>query len=75
VQGLSGCTLEEVVSLSPDWISNMGLQQSLTPSRNNGFLNMFALMRQKAAELSDGQQVRLQPRLPIPHSDSEKQHV
>ncbi|KAK9915443.1 hypothetical protein WJX75_009239 [Coccomyxa subellipsoidea] len=56
VQGLSGCTLEEVVSLSPDWISNMGLQQSLTPSRNNGFLNMFALMRQKAAELSDGQQ-------------------
>ncbi|BDA43403.1 probable BolA-like protein 1 at C-terminar half [Coccomyxa sp. Obi] len=56
VQGLSGSTLEEVASLSPDWISEMGLQQSLTPSRNNGFLNMFALMRQKAAELSHEQQ-------------------
>ncbi|CAL8468621.1 g8161 [Coccomyxa elongata] len=56
VQGLSGSTLQEVASLSPDWISEMGLQQSLTPSRNNGFLNMFALMRQKAAELSHAQQ-------------------
>ena len=60
VQGLSGSTLEEVASLSPDWISEMGLQQSLTPSRNNGFLNMFGLMRQKAAELSHAQQVSLQ---------------
>lgn len=60
VQGLSGSTLEEVASLSPDWIGEMGLQQSLTPSRNNGFLNMFALMRQKAAELSHAQQVSLQ---------------
>ncbi|CAL5221620.1 g3842 [Coccomyxa viridis] len=55
VQGLSGCKPEEVAHLTPDWITRIGLQQSLTPSRNNGFLNMFGLMRHKAAQLLDGQ--------------------
>ena len=55
VQGLSGCKPEEVAGLTPDWITTIGLQQSLTPSRNNGFLNMFGLMRHKAAELLEGQ--------------------
>lgn len=51
VQGLSGTTPEEIVRIPPDWITSMGLQQSLTPSRNNGFLNMFKLMQKKALEL------------------------
>lgn len=33
-------------------IDALGLKQKLTPSRNNGFLNMFRLMQQKAAQLS-----------------------
>lgn len=51
VQGLSGCTPEEIVRIPPDWIASMGLQQSLTPSRNNGFLNMFRLMQKKSLDL------------------------
>ena len=51
VLGLSGCPPETVVQMDPDWISHMGLQQSLTPSRNNGFLNMFKLMQQKSLQL------------------------
>lgn len=51
VQGLSGCTPEEIVRIQPDFIAMLGLQQSLTPSRNNGFLNMFKLMQGKALEL------------------------
>ena len=45
VKGLTGATPEDVVRLSPDWIADMGLSQSLTPSRNNGFLNMFLTMQ------------------------------
>lgn len=33
----------------PDFIAMLGLQQALTPSRNNGFLNMFKLMQARWA--------------------------
>uniref|UniRef100_A0A6N2KYF7 Fe-S metabolism associated domain-containing protein n=1 Tax=Salix viminalis TaxID=40686 RepID=A0A6N2KYF7_SALVM len=51
VQGLSSRPIEEVLRVSPDFAVSLGLQQSLTPSRNNGFLNMLKLMQKKAIEL------------------------
>jgi len=45
VQGLNGCTPQQVCGIEPDFIELLGLKQSLTPSRNNGFLNMFRLMQ------------------------------
>ncbi|KAJ6752528.1 hypothetical protein OIU85_002900 [Salix viminalis] len=36
VQGLSSRPIEEVLRVSPDFAVSLGLQQSLTPSRNNG---------------------------------------
>ncbi|XP_006857681.2 sufE-like protein 1, chloroplastic/mitochondrial [Amborella trichopoda] len=51
VEGLSGNSPPEIVKISPDFIHIMGLNQSLSPSRNNGFLNMFKLMQRKALQL------------------------
>lgn len=51
VQGLSGCTPHEVCGIEPDFIEMLGLKQSLTPSRNNGFLNMFRLMQVRSPRL------------------------
>ncbi|KAK8503565.1 hypothetical protein V6N12_000635 [Hibiscus sabdariffa] len=51
VNGLSGRPVQEVLRISPDFAVLLGLQQSLTPSRNNGFLNMLKLMQRKALEL------------------------
>ena len=49
VKGLSGVAAEEIVRMeASEVIDALGLSASLTPSRNNGFLNMLRLMQNKA---------------------------
>ncbi len=48
VEGLSGLTPEEIIQVSLDFIQDTGLNVSLTPSRTNGFYNIFQMMKQKA---------------------------
>ncbi|KAI3969539.1 hypothetical protein MKX01_020100 [Papaver californicum] len=51
IQGLSGLPVSQILKVTPDFVTLLGLNQSLTPSRNNGFLNMLRLMQNKALHL------------------------
>lgn len=53
IEGLNGLTPEAILQLTPDFIAETGLQVSLTPSRANGFYNIFQLMKKKAFLLSE----------------------
>lgn len=50
VEGLNGLSPAEILQVSPDFIQDTGLNVSLTPSRTNGFYNIFKTMQQKALE-------------------------
>ena len=54
IQALNGLTPAEIVHLTPDFIKDTQLDVSLTPSRANGFYNIFKTMQQKADILLDG---------------------
>lgn len=51
IEGLNGLTPAEILQVSPDFIEQTGLNVSLTPSRANGFYNIFQMMKQKALSL------------------------
>lgn len=54
IKALNGLSPDEIVTLSPDFIQETQLDVSLTPSRANGFYNIFKTMQQKAQALLDG---------------------
>ncbi len=54
IKALNGLTPAEIVTLTPDFIKETQLDVSLTPSRANGFYNIFKAMQQRAQGLMDG---------------------
>ena len=52
IKGLNDLTPFEVLSINEKFIEMTGLSKSLTPSRANGFLNIFLKMKAQAKKLS-----------------------
>ena len=52
IKGLNDLTPFEVLSIDEKFIAMTGLSKSLTPSRANGFLNIFLKMKAQAKNLS-----------------------
>ena len=52
ISALEELTPEEVLKIDPIFIKETGLSSSLTPSRANGFLNIFLNMKSQAKKLS-----------------------
>ncbi|MGB3532961.1 MAG: SufE family protein [Microcoleaceae cyanobacterium] len=50
IRGLNGLPPQDIVKLTPDFMAETGLQASLTPSRVNGFFNIFKTLQKKALE-------------------------
>ena len=48
---LSGNTAQDIQKVDPQFIKVAKIEQSLTPGRNNGFLNMIRVMKEKALAL------------------------
>jgi cysteine desulfuration protein SufE len=48
IEAMEGLTPAEAVAIDPAFLAATGLQASLTPSRANGFLNIFRMMQAQA---------------------------
>ena len=48
IEGLNELPPEEIIKVEPNFIEDTGLKVSLTPSRSNGFFNIFQMMKKKA---------------------------
>ncbi len=52
IKGLDGLPPEQIARVTPDFIQQTGLNVSLTPSRANGFYNIFTTLQRLALTLS-----------------------
>ncbi|HJM12969.1 MAG TPA: SufE family protein [Candidatus Thalassarchaeaceae archaeon] len=50
---VNGAAPSSVASMNPEFADAMGIRASLTPSRANGFLNMFNRIIEEAGKLSE----------------------
>ena len=52
IEGMEGLEPAAAAAIDPSFLSETGLQTSLTPSRANGFLNILRMMQAQASALA-----------------------
>jgi cysteine desulfuration protein SufE len=52
VNGLNGCTLEEILSVPADFYLPMNLQEAVSQQRITGFMGVLAHMKQTAVKIN-----------------------
>ena len=52
IEGTEGLEPATLLAMDPGFIQETGLQDSLTPSRANGFVNIFRMMQRQARQLA-----------------------
>lgn len=52
MNGLNGCSLEEIISVPADFYHPMNLQEAVSQQRINGFIGVLAHMKQVAVRIS-----------------------
>lgn len=52
IEGTEGLEPATLLAMEPGFIQETGLHESLTPSRANGFVNIFRMMQRQAQQLA-----------------------
>ena len=52
IEGTEGLEPATLLAMEPGFIQETGLHESLTPSRANGFVNIFRMMQRQARQLA-----------------------
>jgi cysteine desulfuration protein SufE len=52
LNGLNGCSIEEIISVPADFYFPMNLQEAISQQRINGFIGVLAHMKQAAVKVS-----------------------
>jgi cysteine desulfuration protein SufE len=72
IEGLSGLTADEILQISPDFIIETGLNESLSTNRAGGFRSIFDFMQKRASLVKLAESGEVSPAVEQPRAEDLK---